>query len=357
MISRDFALRGLLGLALAAAAAPQAMALDEVIRRSTEKSAQGDIESVSRTEVVVQPRVGEAITVPANDIVDVNYDAAPPAQTLARSQEANGQFDLAIKSYQQAASESAAADANLQAEIAFSIARTNAKIALADPAQLPDAQAGLLAFTESNRDHYRFYEAQLLLGDVALANSALTAANAAYSVLADAPWTDHQMAGEIGKARILFARDDIAGAKEAFDKVAATDAADAGQLSRKLEGMLGQAKCLQAQSQHDQAVVILDEVVSQSSERDTRLQAEAYLRQGESFAALGDRVKEAILAYLHVDVVPTLSQHGDFHAEALYHLAQLWPAAGQPARAAEAAGKLEQTYPNSEWVKKLAGGG
>ena len=357
MFVRFSFLRVLACLTLVAGVAPQAIALDQVFRRSTEKPAQGEITSVSRNEVVVKPSVGEAVTVPANDIVDVNWEAAPPAFKLGRSQEANGQFDLAIKSYQQAASESASTNANLQSEIAFSIARTNAKIAMADPAQLAGAQAELVAFTEKNRDHYRFYEAQLLLGDVALANSDLTAANAAYSVVAGAPWADHQMAGEIGKARILFARDDIAGAKAAFDKVASTEATDAGELSRKLEGMLGQAKCLQAESQHAEAVAILDEVVSQSSERDSRLQAEAYLRQGASLAALGDRVKEAILAYLHVDVVPTLSQHGDFHAEALYQLAQLWPAAGQPARAAEAAGKLEQSYPNSEWVKKLAGGG
>jgi hypothetical protein len=63
------------------------------------------------------------------------------------------------------------------------------------------------------------------------------------------------------------------------------------------------------------------------------------------------------MSFLHVDVIPSLAQEKDYHAEALYHLAQLWGAVGQPARAAEAAARLEQLYPNSDWARKPAAGG
>jgi hypothetical protein len=39
------------------------------------------------------------------------------------------------------------------------------------------------------------------------------------------------------------------------------------------------------------------------------------------------------------------SSQPDAHAEALLRLIELWPQVGQPARAAEARGELQQRYP------------
>jgi tetratricopeptide (TPR) repeat protein len=343
------------GLVLCLLAAAPAAAIDTVTRKSTDKAAIGEIDSVSRTEVVVKPRVGSPTTVPANDIVDVDWDAAPPSLKLGRSQESSGQFDLALKSYQQAVTDNQSSNANVRGEIEFSLARVTARVALGDPARLADATTKLTEFAERFRDHYRYFDAQLLLGDLALAGNNAPAAEAVFDVLLTAPWADYQMAGNIGKGRILFARDDISGAKQAFDAVAVQTPRTAAETSRKLEAMLGQAKCLQKQGQHADAVQILDQVVQETSVDNTRLQAEAYVRQGESYAAMGDKTKEAIRSYLFVDVVSALAQQTDFHAEALYHLAQLWPAAGHQERGVEASARLEQLYPNSAWARKLTG--
>lgn len=333
-----------------------AVDLDTVVRRSTEKAAQGVIESVSRTEVVVKPSIGSPVTVPANDIVEVQWKAAPASLSLGRSQEASGQYDLALKSYQEAAAESASANANLRADIQFRLARVQAQLAFGDPQQLPAAMQKLKEFVDSQRDHYDFYDAQLLLGQVALAGDDVATAESAYQAVAGAPWKDYQMAGKIGEARILFARGDMTGAKRAFDEVAASNPSSPAEVSRKLEAMLGQAKCLQEDGQHADAVKILDEVVKQCPEGDTRVQAEAYIREGASLVALGENTKQAIMAYLHVDVVPSLAQEADLHAEALYQLSQLWSSVGQPGRSADAASRLQQLYPNSEWTAMLAGG-
>lgn len=333
----------------------QAGAIDTVTRKSTDKAAAGQITSVSKTQVVVTPRVGDAVTVPANDIADIDWEIAPPDVKLGRSQESSGQFDLAVKSYQKASTEFQAANANVRAEIEFLVARATARLAFGDPPQLPDAAAKLQAFAEKNRDHYRYFEAQQFLGDVALAQADTAAAEAAFEELLRSPWTDLQMAGNIGKGRILFSRDDVSGAKQAFDAVAAAAPKTPAESSRRLEALLGQAKCLQRLSQFAEAAQILDQVIRESAAGDDRLQAEAYLRQGDAYASLGDKTMAAIMAYLHVDVVPALAQQADFHAEALYHLAQLWPAAGHQDRGAEASARLVDSYPNSEWTKKLTG--
>lgn len=340
---------------LLAGSAP-ASAIDTVIRRSTERPAAGTIDSVSRTEIVVKPSIGEPVVVPANDVVEVQWEAAPPSLSRGRTQEASGQFDLALASYQEAATESAGANANLRADIQFRIARVQAQLAFGDPEQLPAAMQQLKAFVENQRDHYFFYDAQLLLGEVGLAADDAATADSAYQTVLRSPWNDYQMAAQIGAARILFARGDVAGAKSGFDAVVAANAASTAEVSRRLEAMLGQAMCLQHGGDHADAVEILDRVVKESAAGDTRLQAEAYLRQGESLVAVGEDPKQAIMAYLHIDVVPSLAQESDLHAQALYHLSQLWSSVGQPGRAAEAAGRLQQQYPNSEWSAKLSGG-
>ncbi len=335
----------------------RAEAADTVHRKSTDKAPAGEITTVSRTELVVTPKLGGATTVPANDIRDVDWDSAPPAVKLGRSQENQGQLDLALNSYTQAAQEASSAKAPLRAEIEFLIARTSTRVALGDPEKHADAMGKLKAFTERHRDHYRFFDAQLLLGELALAAEDFTTADNAFQSVSDAPWPDYKMAGKIGSARLLFERGDVNRAKVEFDAVAAMNATTPAETTRKLEALLGQAACLQQQAQHAEAVKILDQVVRSSSAADTRLQAEAYVRQGNSNVALGDRPKQAIMSYLHVDVIPALAQEKDYHAEALYHLAQLWGAVGQPARAAEAAARLEQLYPNSDWARKPAAGG
>lgn len=335
---------------------PSAMAVDTVTRRSTGKPVAGQITKVSRTEIVVTPRVGQPVTVPANDILEVDWEGAPPSVRLGRSQERGGQLAQALRSYEQAATENTSTNSNLRTEIEYLQVRVKAKLALADPTQMAAAAETLQAFLNRNRDYYRFYEAQLLLGELGLVAENYSAADAAFATLAEAPWSDLQMAGKIGGARILFDRGDIAGAKAVFDEVAASATGDdPGAAARRLEAKLGQAKCLQTQGRHEEAVPIFDEVVRESSENDTRLQAEAYVGQGTAYAAVGGKAKEAITKFLIVDVVPSLAQHADLHAEALYQLAQLWPTVGQPARGAEASARLEQDYPNSEWTRKLSG--
>ncbi|MEZ6067371.1 MAG: tetratricopeptide repeat protein [Planctomycetaceae bacterium] len=125
--------------------------------------------------------------------------------------------------------------------------------------------------------------------------------------------------------------------------------------SQRLQAMLGQARCLQARQDYDGAVKTLDTVINESTPSDSRLQAEAYLRQGDCYLAMNANPKEAIMAYLHVDVIPAMSRESDLHAEALYQLSQLWKQVNQPDRAREAAEALQAEYGSSQWAKKLGG--
>ena len=78
---------------------------------------------------------------------------------------------------------------------------------------------------------------------------------------------------------------------------------------------------------------------------------EAYVLQGNALQAL-NRAKEAVLAYLHVDIL--FPREAGYHAESLYHMTKLWKAVQLPERGLEAEAKLQSSYPNSEWTKKLS---
>ena len=63
---------------------------------------------------------------------------------------------------------------------------------------------------------------------------------------------------------------------------------------------------------------------------------------------------EALVAYLHVDVIPKLASESQYHAEALLNLATLWNAVSRPDRAGEARDLLMSQYPSSDAARKLA---
>ncbi|MGD9857317.1 MAG: tetratricopeptide repeat protein, partial [Planctomycetaceae bacterium] len=200
--------------------ASRAGALDTITRKSTDRRAAGEITSVSKSEVTVKPKVGSPTTVPANDIAGIEWDAEPAALGLARAKEASGQYTLAIADYEKALQESSAGKPQLKADIAFGIASATGKLALVEPEQREAAIARLNGFIDSHPDHYRHYDALLLLGQTYLNQENFAGAEGAFQRVMDSPWTDYRMAASVALGRTSLARGDAAGARAAFDRVA-----------------------------------------------------------------------------------------------------------------------------------------
>ena len=306
-----------------------AFSIDTVTRRGAERPVGGTVKSMTKTEVVVFQKVGnKEETIPANEIVLVDWDAEPAEFGLGRGHVDAGNYTQAME-----------------------------QLALADPTLTADAVAKLKGFLTAHRENFRFYEAQALLAEVALLAKDTATADASFNSLTQCPWLDTQLAGKNGLARVLLATNNVAGAKAAFDEVVATEVKSPAEVASRLQAMLGQARCLQLDGKLPEAITTLDQVIEQASTQETRILAEAYVRQGDCLVATGKNFQDAILAYLHVDVIPVLAQQNDLHAEALYQLSKLWGTVGKASRGAEASAKLEQLYPKSDWAKKLASGG
>lgn len=340
---------------LAISGAVFAAEIDTVVRKSDGKIFGGEITKVARSEVVVTQKVGNKVdSIAANDIASLEWKGEPLSLGLARSNETSGNLAEALEGYQEALKEAASARPEVRASIEFSLARTAVRVSQTDPSQTAAAIDKLKAFVSANPDSFLYYDCQLMLGDLALRANDTATAEGAYAVLEQAPWPDYQLAGRNGQGFSRLARNDVSGARGVFDSVAAAEAANPSENARRLEGVIGQAECLRRESKYAEAVTLLNQVVEQARAEDSRLLALAYVKQGDCLAADGQQAKAAVVAYLHVDVIPALAANADLHAEALYQLTKLWLAINQPQRSADAVSKLQSEYPTSEWTQKLS---
>ncbi|HAB11241.1 MAG TPA: hypothetical protein DCE47_06090 [Planctomycetaceae bacterium] len=345
----------LLTLVVSLSATRSAQAIDQVIRKSSANPVRGKITAISKTGLTVKPQVGADVMVPANDIVDVRWDGEPVKLITARGADRASRYTQALKAYADVESDPKAAADNINKDLKFLVARATAGQALAGAGKLEDARAKLEAFLQVGATSFRYFDAVGLLGRVELAAGSHDKAKAQFTALAGAPWLDYKMAGQSAQARVLLAQGNVDGALSAFQAVITQggnnpDKAIKGQ---RFQAVLGKSSCLirkQGQASFTAALKDLDGVLAEASDSDSRVLAEAYLRQGDCLRLLG-RQKEAVLSYLHVDLL--FAAEATLHAESLFHLGTLWSAVGHPDRASSARERLRSDYPQSSWAKKL----
>jgi tetratricopeptide (TPR) repeat protein len=324
-------------------------AADAVYRRGSTSALSGDITSISRTEVVLTGRMNKKeYRIPANEIDRIRWESENPQVSQNRIEERNGQFDKAIAGYQAALKD--ATNDNLRTDLEFQIARATATKALKDEDKYDDAIELLEKFRTAHSTNFRYYEALRLLAQLYMTKGDIDKGNSTLQTMADAPWTDFKMETDILKAKVALAHDDVAGALKALDGVISVKPASAAETSRRYEALLTKASCLQKQTKYQQATDVLAGILDEASDEDTKTLAETCIRLGDCYQA-GGRTKEAILAYLRVDIL--FPKEKKQHAEALYYLSRLFAQDGKPDKASEAAARLQEHYPRSPWTARL----
>ena len=325
-------------------------AVDMVMKRSDGKTVNGVISGMSKTELTLK-RTGGEETIPAYDIAQITWDGGGGELKLGYSDENNGRYDSANQRYLKAKVDAKNPSEYLKGELEYLIARVAAKQGLGDPDKREGAIQKLQAAQRTYPEHIRYYESIQLLSQVQLAAKDFNGARNTVEALKKAPWSDLNLAGQIIEGRVLMGEGKIDEAIAAFNAASNSGGDSPAETARKYEAKLGQATCLVTQTKFDEALRILDEVTEKGPIDDSAVQAEAYVLQGRALQGLG-RNKEAALSYLHVDIL--FPKEANYHAESLYQLSGLWKLVQHPDRSIEAAGKLVQIYPNSEWRKKLA---
>ncbi len=330
-----------------------AHAADDVRLKSTGKSVRGTISNVTRQSITVKIKVGNKSTVvPSSDIESVSWDGEPAGIKQTRSHEKSGLLDKALEGYKKAASSNKSSNLLVRADIQFLIARVLAKQAILNPKKQKEAISKLESFRKQYSTSFRYYESLSLLGDLYLSNKQYDKARPIFALIGQSTLPVHKMQAKSAEAKILLAEGKTDAALAIYNEILKMPGKEPLAKRQHFAAYLGKANCLQKTKKYAEAAKVFEDVAVKADEKDMVIKAEAWLRGGDALRLSG-RNKEAVLAYLHVDLL--CPKQPSMRAEALYQLSQLFNALGDSNNSARSSGKLTNDYPDSTWAKKLSG--
>lgn len=339
--------RLILTLAVVCATTAAAQAFDTI--KTTKGSSFGNVVSMDSTKVGFRQSSGSALVkqIPANQVEAILFEGEPAELKVAKNHIAAGRYAEALTSLKKI--DKTPDREMISQDIEFYKALCAAKLALTGHMRIPEAGRLMKAFADNNPKSYHYFEASQLVGDLLLANGSYGPAAEYYRRLDAAPWPDYKMRAGVATGNALLAQKKTDQAIAAFDKVLATDAEGKAAETQKMNANLGKAAALVALKKPDEAIKLVQEILDKADPENAPLMARAYDILGNAQRQAG-RTKEALLAFLHVDVL--YASVPDAHAEALANLIDLWQQVHKIERANRAEKTLTERYPESPWAKK-----
>jgi tetratricopeptide (TPR) repeat protein len=308
----------------------------------------GKITKITPTAVTVT-RGTQTNDVAVNEIVTIRFDGEPRDLNLARASAERGNYADA-RAKIDGFDDDRLANSRVREDVEYLTAYIAAREALEGQGDAADAGRLMLDFIQKYPQDYHYFAATELIARLLLASGRYDQAMAFADRLATAPWPEYQLKADNAKGQIHRSQRQFSEALAAYDAVLAksADSDDEGVIQQRLLATLGKADCLAALERGEEGVALVTDVITATDAEDAPRQSLAYNTLGNCYRADG-RTKEALLAFLHVDVLYS-SQH-DAHAEALANLVELWEAAHHAERSVDARERLEKTYPQSRWAQ------
>lgn len=311
----------------------------------------GTVTQVTPTQISIEDLQGSTKQFPVNEVQKVTYAGEPRELRKARDSIRRQQYEAARSDLELISLAEISRPEILQ-DIEFFKGQCDARLALVGGGDKAAAVRALLAFlnNEKNQNSYHLYEAVELVGDLAVGLGRYENAIDYYRRLGQAPWPAYTMRANELEARALLANGQHAEALKMFDQVlnAGIDTVEAREL--KQLATCGKAVCLAATGQAEDGIRMIQEILAANDSREKSLLfARAYNALGNCYLKT-DQPQEAVLAFLHVSLL--FYQDPDAHAEALYHLGQLWRKLNKSERAIRAESQLKSRYSGSRWANQ-----
>lgn len=308
----------------------------------------GLVTDISKTHITINVRGAEQ-KIELIDLKRVTFGEDPPELSRSRDNILNGQLENGLAELKRIDPASIQRD-YVKQDLAYYIAFAQAKLALTGGGDKAAASQALLSFVASAKDSFHFFEAAQLLGDLAVAMESYEDAVKYYGAIAkQAPWPEYQLRAGVLEARALEAQGKFPESISKYDVVIANPVDTAEATRQKSLARVGKAVCLAETGKADEGVQLVEEIIAKNDPQDGELFGRVYNALGRCHLK-ANRVKEALLAYLHVDVL--FYAQPDAHAEALYHLTKIWPQVNKSDRAVAARSLLNERYGGSTWSKR-----
>lgn len=315
----------------------------DVIKK-TDGQAMGDVTEMSQLEVTIE-QGAVPNKVPVNEIESIIYSDEPSRLKTARMAIEAGRYEDAV-----AGLDTIKVDeirrAEIKQDVQYYTALSKARIALAgaDQEAISDAGKLMYQFLTKNPTSYHYLQASEVTGDLLVAIGKYAQAQEQYAKVAEAPWPEYKMRAGVAVGQTLLAEGKADKALESFQAVLDTKAEGGSADQQRLAATLGKARCQAEAGQSDEAVTLVEGVIAKANPEDVRLHAQAYNTLGLAHTK-AERTKDALLAFLHVDIIYFASPNE--HIEALQNLVELWTQVQKPQRADEAAKILRDQYKRS----------
>jgi tetratricopeptide (TPR) repeat protein len=288
------------------------------------------------------------VDVPVNEITRITFSGEPTGLNGARINAANGNYSSA-KELLDKIDESEIERDVIKQDLEFYKALCIARLALGGAGSVQDAGRLMNGFVRSNSGSYHYLEANEVLGDLLVALGSYGTAEGFYGELAKAPWPDYKMRSGVLLGRVLQAQNKHSDAIAKFDAVLAMSSDSPEAKKQQLAATLGKAISRSETGQVEEAIKMVETVIAEAGPEEVQLHARAYNALGTCYVK-ADKTKDALIAFLHVDVL--YKSFPEAHAEALANLAKLWVLVGKGDRARSASVMLKERYPNSRWAQQ-----
>lgn len=332
-------------VALAATSVGSAFALDKIKPRQGVPTS-GTITSMSPEEVEIEAGPVKK-KVPVNEIQFVEYDGEPNELSLVRGAYASGKYEETLELLGKIDADKVERN-EVKQDLDFYRAAALGHLALAGAGSMQEAGRALLAFESKQAGSYHYLEVCQLIGDMLVSAGKLDAATRYYDKLANSRFPEYKLKADYLVAKALEGQKKYAEAISKYDAVINGVGDSPDSQSQKLASVCGKATCLAATGKADEAVKMVEDVISKADAGDLQLHAQAYNALGSVYRTAGKK-KEALMAYLHTDLL--FSAFPEQHAEALAALSELWRDADKADRADQAAATLKDRYPGSRWAQ------
>lgn len=321
-------------------------AADDTIKKVGEPPIKCTISSITKDEVKYE-KSGKEETVQTYEIESIRLADEPAQLNLIRNQANNGAYENAIKALDKLNPDTLE-KAEVKGEVQWLRAYCNARLALGGSGDVVEAGRQVKAFIDANSNSYHFYPANELAGDLLVELGKYEASTNFYKALSSAPADAWQIKSGIDTGRAKLAEKKYDDALKEFDKALSLAQKGAPE-AQKLAATLGKAACLAQTGKPDEGVKLAEEVISKLPAEEVDLHAWAYVVMGNCYRQMPNHNKEALLAFLRVDVL--YFSNPKWHAEALWNLAALWSDQKKIDRSNQASALLKERYPNSTWAK------
>lgn len=309
-----------------------------------EETLSGKIRKITTTGIVISDD-GKDREIPANRIVWTQFEKEPINLTTARTLVQTSRYDEAIAKLNDIPAGERSASPLIVADLDYLAASASAMNALARKNHDDLVAAGRLLrqFTKQHSESWHVTRANELIGEILLALDKPGSAKEFFNLLAAMPWPDVKLKALRASAGISLLEKNYDESLKTYREVIAFSGEDSSLVRQeKLLAEIGQCRVLIAQGKHDEAITSLQKLINGTPVTESdEVMARLYNALGEASVASG-RVKQAILAYLHTDLLYSTARVE--HVAALRALYRLWKQDFREDRAAETLKILRNEY-------------